>query len=255
MTAQKQQHNIEPVYNKSSRVLILGSFPSVKSRETEFFYGHPQNRFWRLLAALLKENTPKSTQDKKQLLLKHNIAVWDVIKECDIVGSSDTSITNALPNDISLILDSADIRAILCNGTKAYELYNKYIGDWGGSSKEYVFEGYKNGEPVKTLKVTTIAEKCISVTADHTVLKEGRSYDVAGLRIKMLDENGRVLPFYNDPVTLSVEGPIELIGPSVIGMSGGMGGTYVKTTGGKGQAKLTIETTDGVKETVEFTCE
>ena len=127
MTAQKQQHNIEPVYNKSSRVLILGSFPSVKSRETEFFYGHPQNRFWRLLAALLKENTPKSTQDKKQLLLKHNIAVWDVIKECDIVGSSDTSITNALPNDISLILDSADIRAIFCNGTKAYELYNKYI--------------------------------------------------------------------------------------------------------------------------------
>ena len=127
MTAQKQQHNIEPVYNKSSRVLILGSFPSVKSRETKFFYGPPQNRFWRLLAALLKENTPKSTQDKKQLLLKHNIAVWDVIKECDIVGSSDTSITNALPNDISLILDSADIRAIFCNGTKAYELYNKYI--------------------------------------------------------------------------------------------------------------------------------
>ena len=127
MRAHKQLHNIEPVYNKSSRVLILGSFPSVKSREIEFFYGHPQNRFWRLLAALLKENTPKSTQDKKQLLLKHNIAVWDVIKECDIVGSSDTSITNALPNDISLILDSADIRAILCNGTKAYELYNKYI--------------------------------------------------------------------------------------------------------------------------------
>ena len=137
----------------------------------------------------------------------------------------------------------------------AVELYNKYIGDWGGSSKEYVFEGYKNGELVKTLKVTTIAEKYISVKADHTVLKEDHSYDVAGLRIKMLDENGRVLPFYNDPVTLSVEGPIELIGPSVIGMSGGMGGTYVKTTGGKGQAKLTIETTDGIKETVEFTCE
>jgi len=127
MTAQKQQHNIEPVYNKSSRVLILGSFPSVKSRETEFFYGHPQNRFWRLLAALLNESTPKSTQEKKQLLLKHHIAVWDVIKECDIVGSSDTSITNALPNDISLILESSDIRAIFCNGTKAYELYNKYI--------------------------------------------------------------------------------------------------------------------------------
>lgn len=127
MRAHKQLHNIEPVYNKSSRVLILGSFPSVKSRETEFFYGHPQNRFWRLLAALLKENTPKSTQEKKQLLLKHYIAVWDVIKECEIIGSSDTSITNALPNDISLILKSADIRAIFCNGTKAYELYNKYI--------------------------------------------------------------------------------------------------------------------------------
>jgi hypoxanthine-DNA glycosylase len=127
MTKQTQTHNIPPVYDKDSRVLILGSFPSVKSRETEFFYGHPQNRFWRLCAMLFDEETPKTVADKKALLLTHHIALWDVIESCEIQGSSDTSISAVKANDINLILKAADIRAIFCNGAKSYELYNKHI--------------------------------------------------------------------------------------------------------------------------------
>jgi beta-galactosidase len=138
---------------------------------------------------------------------------------------------------------------------EAVELYNKYIGDWGGSSRDYVFEGYNDGKLVKTLTVSPVAEKVLWTEADHTVLKEDHTYDVAEVRIRLLDGNGRVLPYYNDPISLSVEGPIEIIGPSVVGMSGGMGGTYVKTTGKKGQAKLIIETTDGVKKEIEFSVE
>ena len=127
MKAESQIHNIGPVYDKNSRILILGSFPSVKSRETQFFYGHPQNRFWRLLAKIFDEQTPQNTEEKKKLLINHKIALWDVIASCDIEGSSDSSITNVKPNDISIILSSADIKAVFCNGSKSYELYNRYI--------------------------------------------------------------------------------------------------------------------------------
>ena len=127
MKLENQIHNISPVYDKSSRILILGSFPSVKSREVQFFYGHPQNRFWRLLALIFNEDIPKSTAEKKKLLISHKIAVWDVIASCDIAGSSDTSIKSVEPNDISIILKAADIKAIFCNGAKSFELYNKYI--------------------------------------------------------------------------------------------------------------------------------
>lgn len=122
-----QIHNIPPVYDKNSRVLILGSFPSVKSREAQFFYAHPQNRFWRLCAMLFDEELPTTTEQKKALLLKHHIALWDVIASCEIEGSSDTSISGVTANDISHILDAADIGTIFCNGAKAYELYNKHI--------------------------------------------------------------------------------------------------------------------------------
>ncbi|MCR5816968.1 MAG: DNA-deoxyinosine glycosylase [Ruminococcus sp.] len=127
MTRTQQTHSIEPVYAKNSRVLILGSFPSVKSREAKFFYSHPQNRFWRVLARLFDEPIPESVADKKKLLITHHIALWDVIKSCEIEGSSDTSISDVTPNDISVILGTADIAAIFCNGTKAYELYNRHI--------------------------------------------------------------------------------------------------------------------------------
>lgn len=122
-------HNIPPVYDENSAVLILGSFPSVKSREEGFFYGHPQNRFWRVIAAVLGEECPQSIEAKKELLLKHRIALWDVIASCDITGSSDASITNVVPNDISGIIAQSSIKAVFLNGKTAEKLYNKYIAD------------------------------------------------------------------------------------------------------------------------------
>ena len=121
-----QLHNISPLYDKSSRVLILGSFPSVKSREAAFFYAHPQNRFWPTLAAVLGEAAPKTVEDKRSLVLRHGIALWDTIGSCEIAGSSDASITNVVPNDLSVILDAADIQAIFCNGGTSYACYKKY---------------------------------------------------------------------------------------------------------------------------------
>lgn len=123
MELKTQVHNIPPLYDEKSRVLILGSFPSVKSREAAFFYAHPQNRFWPTLAAVLEEKTPKSVEEKKAMVLRHGIAMWDTIGSCEIVGSSDASITNVVPNDLSVILDAADIRAIFCNGGTSYACY------------------------------------------------------------------------------------------------------------------------------------
>lgn len=120
------KHEFDPVYNDQSRILILGTFPSVKSREQNFYYGHPQNRFWKVIAALCGEEVPQSVPEKKALLLKHHIAVWDVIAECDIHGSSDSSIRNVIPTDLARILKNAPVQKIYANGTKAYDLYMKY---------------------------------------------------------------------------------------------------------------------------------
>ena len=120
-------HEFPPVFDKNSEILILGSFPSVKSREESFFYANPQNRFWKLMAQLLNESTPKDTKDKIAMLKKHKIALWDVIESCDIVGSSDSSISNVVPVDISQILSKANIIKVYANGGKAFELYNKYL--------------------------------------------------------------------------------------------------------------------------------
>lgn len=121
-----ETHGIEPVFDTNSRILILGSFPSVKSRQTSFFYGHPQNRFWPLLSQLLKEPRPLTAGEKKLMLLRHNIAVWDVIESCDIQGSSDSSIKNVVPNKLSRILDAAPIRRIYANGAASFRLYERY---------------------------------------------------------------------------------------------------------------------------------
>ena len=121
------QHPIEPVFDNNSKILILGSFPSVKSREDGFFYGHPQNRFWRVLAALCEIDVPRTIEEKKRLLINNHIAVWDVIKSCDIEGSSDSSIKNVVANDLSIILKKSPIQAIFVNGKKAEQLYKKYI--------------------------------------------------------------------------------------------------------------------------------
>ncbi|MCI8549087.1 MAG: DNA-deoxyinosine glycosylase [Lachnospiraceae bacterium] len=122
------RHEIPPIYDENSRILILGSFPSVKSREGQFFYHHPQNRFWKVLAAVFeKETVPSSIEEKREFLLTHGIALWDVIASCEIRGSSDSSIKNVIPNDLTPILEKADIRRIFCNGGTSYKLYEKYL--------------------------------------------------------------------------------------------------------------------------------
>jgi len=120
-------HPIAPVFDKDSRVLILGSFPSVKSREEGFFYGHPQNRFWKVTASVFGEDVPKTIDEKKSFLLRNHIALWDVIGSCEIDGSSDSSIRNVSVNDIKMILETADIQAIYLNGKKAFQLYQKHM--------------------------------------------------------------------------------------------------------------------------------
>ena len=119
-------HPIPPVYRADSRILILGSFPSVKSRETGFFYGHPQNRFWKVTAAVCGEEVPQTVEEKKAFLLRNHIAVWDVIASCVITGSSDASIRDVVPNPLQDILECADIRQIYCNGATAWKYYRKY---------------------------------------------------------------------------------------------------------------------------------
>ena len=120
-------HPIEPVYNKNSKILILGSFPSVKSRENMFYYAHPQNRFWKVLSAVFDTPLPLTIEDKRNFLLSSQIALWDVISSCEITGSSDSSIKNAIPNDLTQILNYANIEKIFVNGKTAEKYYNKYI--------------------------------------------------------------------------------------------------------------------------------
>lgn len=125
MEQQHQIHTISPVYNEHSRILILGSFPSVKSREAGFFYGHPQNRFWKVLANVFQAEVPGTIEEKKAFLLEHRIAVWDVIGQCEITGSSDSSIRNVVPNPISKILETTKIEQIFVNGKRQ----SSYISD------------------------------------------------------------------------------------------------------------------------------
>lgn len=120
------EHTFEPVYDEHSEILILGTFPSVKSREQNFYYGHPQNRFWKVLAGLTGEPVPGTVEEKKALLLKHHIAIWDVVQSCDIIGSSDSSIRNVVPADLDRILSCTRVKNIYANGDKAYRLYKKY---------------------------------------------------------------------------------------------------------------------------------
>lgn len=127
MEKESLRHPFPAIYAPDSRILILGSFPSVKSREQRFFYGHPQNRFWRVLAALLGTSVPQTVEEKQDFLLAHRIALWDVIASCEITGSSDASIRNAVPNDLTPILETASIRQIFTNGGTAHRLYRKYI--------------------------------------------------------------------------------------------------------------------------------
>ena len=126
MNRQMIQHPFPPLYDHDSRILILGSFPSVRSREQLFFYGHPQNRFWKVTAAVMEDDVPETIEEKRSFLHRHHIALWDVIASCEITGSSDASIRNARANDLTEIFKTADIHAVYTNGGKSYEMYQKY---------------------------------------------------------------------------------------------------------------------------------
>ena len=143
-------HPIAPVFDAQSKILILGSFPSVKSRESAFFYGHPQNRFWKVLSGLLGCRCPQTVEEKTQMLLAHRIALWDVIASCRIEGSSDSSIRDVVPTDLSVILDRAPIRAVFCNGQTAFRLYER-------------FQAAQTGLPAALLPSTSPANAAYSV--------------------------------------------------------------------------------------------
>ena len=119
-------HPLEPVADAGSRVLLLGTMPSPKSREAGFYYAHPQNRFWRVLAALWGEETPAGTQERLAFARRHHIALWDVLRACSIEGADDGSIRQPEVNDLRQVLERADIRAIFTTGTKAAALYRRY---------------------------------------------------------------------------------------------------------------------------------
>ena len=120
-------HPFPPLFDEASTTLILGSFPSVRSREAMFFYGHPQNRFWRVLAVLFRENTPATIEEKRSLVLRHHLALWDAIHSCTITGSSDSSVKDVEPNDLSGILQGSHIKRVFCNGALSYRMYQQYI--------------------------------------------------------------------------------------------------------------------------------
>ena len=123
---QRVRHPLEPVFDQRSRVLLLGTMPSPKSREVGFYYGHPRNRFWRVMAALFDEPVPESREEKTRMLLVHGVALWDVLAECSIEGASDGSISDCVPNDIAGLLEKAPIEAVFCTGSKAAQLYRRH---------------------------------------------------------------------------------------------------------------------------------
>ena len=132
MMRAREEHGIAPVYDEKAEILILGSFPSVASRAEGFFYGHPRNRFWRVLAAVFGESVPQTVEQKKELLLGNRVALFDVLASCEIEGSSDSSIKGAVPNDLTPILSGGRIRRIFVNGKTAERLYNKYLKEKTG---------------------------------------------------------------------------------------------------------------------------
>ena len=124
---ERQLHTISPVFDRESKILILGSFPSVKSREAGFFYGHPQNRFWQVIAAVTDSPLPITVEEKKNLLLQRHIAVWDVIHSCEITGSSDSSIRSVTVNRVDSLLAESQIKQVFVNGRTAEKLYRQYL--------------------------------------------------------------------------------------------------------------------------------
>ena len=191
------EHPFPPLYDKDSRILILGSFPSVKSREQEFFYGHPQNRFWKVTAGVLSEKVPVTIEEKKEFLHRNHIALWDVIHSCDIIGSSDSSIRNVVPNNLTEIFETADIQAIYCNGAKSYQYYEKY-------QEEVV------GRKAVTLPSTSPANAAFSVEKLMESWKmickplKAALGEITPVLLNWYDYNARILPWRSEPTPYHV---------------------------------------------------
>lgn len=200
------QHKIQPVYDRNSKILILGSFPSVKSREGGFFYHHPQNRFWKVLSALANDTLPTTIEEKKKFLLSHGIAVYDVIASCDIVGSSDSSIANVVPSDIKTIIEKTGISKIYLNGNKAFELYEKY------QKKELEAEGIQ----VEAIKLPSTSPANASNSLEKLIEQWSVMKKEIYIPLKQLDQelfdallnwyyhNARILPWREEPTPYRV---------------------------------------------------
>lgn len=191
------EHPIPPLYDSESRILILGSFPSVKSRESAFFYGHPQNRFWKVLAELFSWEVPETVEQKKELLHRNHVAVWDVIKQCDIIGSSDSSIKKVIPNDLSEILEKAPVKAVFCNGATSWQYYHKY-------------QEKKTGIEAVKLPSTSPANAAFSierlVNAWKVILEplQIAPKGIGKVLLDWYDYNARILPWRSDPTPYHV---------------------------------------------------
>ncbi|MDO4975813.1 MAG: A/G-specific adenine glycosylase [Eubacteriales bacterium] len=190
-------HPIPPLFDKESRILILGSFPSVKSREAAFFYGHPQNRFWKLMSRLLSEEFPETTEERAALMHRNHIAVWDTIASCNIVGSSDSSIKDVVPNDLSIILENAPIEKIYCNGAKSHEYYKKYI------EKETGMQAIKLPS-TSPANAACNMDKLIDQWKQILIPLKIAPAGIGDVLVRWYDYNARILPWRSDPTPYHV---------------------------------------------------
>ena len=197
MEYQRIQHPIPPLYDGESRILILGSFPSVKSREAAFFYGHPQNRFWKLMAALFSEDFPVTIEDRRAFLHRNHVALWDTIASCEIKGSSDSSIKNVRVNDLSIILDHAPVVKIYCNGAKSHEYYRKYIEDKTGRE---AIKLPSTSPANASFGMEKLMEQWRQILSPLRMVPSGSGQAL----LSWYDYNGRILPWRSDPTPYHV---------------------------------------------------
>ncbi len=190
-------HPFPPLFDQDSRILILGSFPSVKSREQNFFYGHPQNRFWKTLAGVLSEPTPQTIEEKKEFLHRNHIALWDVIQSCEIVGSSDSSIRNVTPNDLTPLLEKTNIQAIYCNGAKSHQYYVRYLEEQTGKKAEKL----PSTSPANAaFSLERLKENWKKICVPLKIAPEG----IGNTLLNWYDYHARILPWRSDPTPYHV---------------------------------------------------
>lgn len=260
------QQNTTPVLVVSS-TMDIGEHPGCNRGETYIFTNADSVKMYKG-DAFIKEYTHSRKEYKflENPPIKIDDYIGDLLQTGENMSAAQANEVKAILNEVAKfglynMSKSAMAKAgkmMLLYHMKmddAVKLYNKYIGDWGGEAAAYRFEAIKGGEVVATVIKAAVIKPELNVKASHTVLVEKNSYDVAAVRIEAVDENGNVLPFYNEPVILEVKGAIELIGPSVMALSGGMGGTYVKTKGKKGKGKLIIKSVSGDVKEIEFVVE